>query len=283
MTENQITSLTSQTSNEHLTVINEKEVYSFTKHEKKDGQEKATTVVIANQYAVARLSNIDAIINLNKNSNIALSIELARLKKSIAEENGFRTVAQMVHSIHDDLSETTINAYRRVGVVFGDLASEIFKWKDLIPQNVSITNLVQVVGLVDIDKDTDKITQDNAVKAVAEFVDKYILSDRLHLLLPLSKLKEEIKDINNTIDSTSKEVDSKTEDSKTEDSKTEDSKQTEDSKTEDSKQTADSKPGEVVRTKESFIYDLEYLKELYKDNDKIVKLSEKLIKELEKI
>ena len=221
MTENQITSLVATSENEHIVSINEKDIYSFTREYTEKGENKQATVTITNQYAVARLSNIDAIINLNKKSNIALAIELARLKKAIAEENGFKTVAQMVHSIHDDLSETTINSYRRVGVVFGDLSSETFRWKSAIPQNTSITNLVQAVGLVNVNKDTDKVTQEEAEKAVQEFYNEYIMSDRLHLLLPLAKLKEEIKSIQNTVDSTATEIDSKQADSKQADSKQE--------------------------------------------------------------
>ena len=244
MTENQITSLVATSDNEHLTQINEKNIYSFTREFKQDGQTKTTTVTINNQYAVARLCNVDAILNLNKNSNIALASELARIKKSIAEENGFKTVAQMVHAIHDDLSETTINAYRRVGIIFADLSSEVFRWKQDIPQNVSITNLVQVAGMVNVNKDTDKITQEEATKAVAEFKEKYIDSDELHLLLPLSKLKEEIKRIQNTIDSTATEIDSKQADSKQADSKQADSKQA------DSKQAS-------VETREYLTEDIE--------------------------
>ena len=221
MTENQITSLVTTSENEHIVSINEKDIYSFTREYSEKGENKVATVTVTNQYAVARLSNIDAIINLNKKSNIALAIELARLKKSIAEENGFKTVAQMVHSIHDDLSETTINSYRRVGIVFGDLSSEIFRWKSAIPQNTSITNLVQAVGLVNVNKDTDKITQEEAEKAIQDFYNDYIMSDRLHLLLPLSKLKEEIKSIQNTVDSTSKEVGDTTEPEKSEPQKSE--------------------------------------------------------------
>ena len=221
MTENQITSLVATSENEHIVSINEKDIYSFTREYSEKGENKVATVTVTNQYAVARLSNIDAIINLNKKSNIALAIELARLKKSIAEENGFKTVAQMVHSIHDDLSETTINSYRRVGIVFGDLSSEIFRWKSAIPQNTSITNLVQAVGLVNVNKDTDKITQEEAEKAIQDFYNDYIMSDRLHLLLPLSKLKEEIKSIQNTVDSTSKEVGDTTEPEKSEPQKSE--------------------------------------------------------------
>ena len=221
MTENQITSLVTTSENEHIVSINEKDIYSFTREYSEKGENKVATVTVTNQYAVARLSNIDAIINLNKKSNIALAIELARLKKSIAEENGFKTVAQMVHSIHDDLSETTINSYRRVGIVFGDLSSEIFRWKSAIPQNTSITNLVQAVGLVNVNKDTDKITQEEAEKAIQDFYNDYIMSDRLHLLLPLSKLKEEIKSIQNTVDSTSKEVGDTAEPEKSEPQKSE--------------------------------------------------------------
>ena len=221
MTENQITSLVMTSENEHIVSINEKDIYSFTREYSEKGENKVATVTVTNQYAVARLSNIDAIINLNKKSNIALAIELARLKKAIAEENGFKTVAQMVHSIHDDLSETTINSYRRVGVVFGDLSSEVFRWKSAIPQNASITNLVQAVGLVNVNKDTDKITQEEAEKAIQDFYNDYIMSDRLHLLLPLSKLKEEIKSIQNTVDSTSKEVGDSTEPQKSEPQKSE--------------------------------------------------------------
>ena len=256
MTENQITSLVATSDNEHLTQINEKNIYSFTREFKQDGQTKTTTVTINNQYAVARLCNVDAILNLNKNSNIALASELARIKKSIAEENGFKTVAQMVHAIHDDLSETTINAYRRVGIIFADLSSEVFRWKQDIPQNVSITNLVQVAGMVNVNKDTDKITQEEATKAVAEFKEKYIDSDELHLLLPLSKLKEEIKRIQNTIDSTATEIDSKQADSKQADSKQADSKQA-DSKQADSKQ-ADSKQAD---SKQASVETREYLTE----------------------
>ena len=218
MTENQITSLVMTSENEHIVSINEKDIYSFTREYTEKGENKQATVTVTNQYAVARLSNIDAIINLNKKSNIALAIELARLKKAIAEENGFKTVAQMVHSIHDDLSETTINSYRRVGIVFGDLSAEVFRWKSTIPQNTSITNLVQAVGLVNVNKDTDKITQEEAEKAVQDFYNDYIMADRLHLLLPLSKLKEEIKNIQNTVDSTAKEIDSKQEENKQADS-----------------------------------------------------------------
>ena len=244
MTENQITSLVMTSENEHIVSINEKDIYSFTREYTEKGENKQATVTVTNQYAVARLSNIDAIINLNKKSNIALAIELARLKKAIAEENGFKTVAQMVHSIHDDLSETTINSYRRVGIVFGDLSAEVFRWKSAIPQNTSITNLVQAVGLVNVNKDTDKITQEEAEKAVQDFYNDYIMADRLHLLLPLSKLKEEIKNIQNTVDSTAREIDSKQEENKQADSKQADSKQEEnkqaDSKQEENKQ-ADSR------------------------------------------
>ena len=226
---------------------------------KQDGETKSTTVTINNQYAVARLTNIDAVITLNKKSNIALSIELARLKKSVAEENGFKTVAQLVHAIHDDLSETTINSYRRVGVIFGDLSTEVFKWKDEIPQNTSITNLVQVVGLVNASKDTDSITQEEATQAVREFKERYIDSEDIHLLLPLSKLKEEIKRVQNTIDSTSTEVQA-------------------DSKQADSKQ--------AMSTEEKADYYIEYIANIVSDfpnNKKIESLVYKLQEELKKL
>ena len=297
MTENQITSLVMTSENEHIVSINEKDIYSFTREYTEKGENKQATVTVTNQYAVARLSNIDAIINLNKKSNIALAIELGRLKKAIAEENGFKTVAQMVHSIHDDLSETTINSYRRVGIVFGDLSSEIFRWKSAIPQNTSITNLVQAVGLVNVNKDTDKITQEEAEKAVQEFYNDYIMADRLHLLLPLSKLKEEIKNIQNTVDSTATEIDSKQADSKQADSKQADSKQADskqadskqaDSKQADSKQAdskqADSKPIAMSMSEwaDYYIEELGRIVGTFQNNKNIEKYCYKLQEELKK-
>ena len=251
MTENQITSLTRQEENSNITVVNEVNVYSFYRTTKIDGEEKSVPVVINNAYAVARLSNIDSLVNLNKKSSIALAIEMARVKKSIAEENGFKTVAQLIHAIHDDLSETTINAYRRVGVVFGDLSTEVFKWKDSIPQNTSITNLVQAVGLVNVNKDTDAITQEEAVKAVEDFKTTYIDSERLHLLLPLSKLKDEIKRINNTIDSTATEVTEEQKTEQTAEQKTEQTaEQTAEQKTEQTaEQTAEQKTEQTAEQK----------------------------------
>ena len=263
MTENQITSLTRQEENSNITVVNEVNVYSFYRTTKIDGEEKSVPVVINNAYAVARLSNIDSLVNLNKKSSIALAIEMARVKKSIAEENGFKTVAQLIHAIHDDLSETTINAYRRVGVVFGDLSTEVFKWKDSIPQNTSITNLVQAIGLVNVNKDTDAITQEEAVKAVEDFKATYIDSERLHLLLPLSKLKDEIKRINNTIDSTATEV---TEEQKTEQTAEQKTEQTAEQKTEQTaeqktEQTAEQKTEQTAEQSRVYLLD-------FKDSDR---------------
>ena len=105
---------------------------------------------------------------------------------TVAENTGFRSIGDYVSANLDGYKPVTVNQYARVGKYYLEKDSNgdiVFKREWL--KGVSITNLVQSLALLKAcDNDIDK------------FYNEYIASGKLHLLKPLTKLKEEIQSIN---------------------------------------------------------------------------------------
>ena len=145
-------------------------------------------------------------------SSIALVCELAKVTKKVAEKDGFKTVMDYLRNAFGARLDTnTLSRYYRVGRIFASRSD--LKWRDGIPASVSITNLGQVLALIDIKwTDLDSMDEPTLSKIFDKFYADYIETEKLHLNALNKVLRDEIKDIKNPaiIEATAEEVTSDT-------------------------------------------------------------------------
>lgn len=141
-------------------------------------------------------------------SNMALVCELGKVTKKVAEKDGFKSVMDYLRNAFGSRLDTnTLSRYYRVGRIFAS-RTEI-GWKNGISNGVSITNLGQVLALIDIKwTDLDSMSETDINVIYDKFVADYIDTELIHLNALNKVLRDEIKDIKNPaiISATAEEV-----------------------------------------------------------------------------
>ena len=254
-------------SHETLKDGTEREIYNIPLTKKdKDGNETTELIAIRNSTEITNLSDFDLFAYASKVSVKASCIASARIKKETAESCGYKSVVAMLYKLHPDYSQTTLKMYRRIGRIFGDLSADGYLWREDIPQAVSVNNLSVVVSLLGLE-DTESVTDEEIERAYNNFINDYILTDKIHLLLPQAKLKKEVSDIKNgIIDGSCQEVE-KTADTSSDDTSSE---------TEVTPET------EKAERHEEYKNMLSVMSEEFKENKTILKAIATIIKELSK-
>ena len=112
-----------------------------------------------------------------KISDKATSIVLAKITPDDVKRIGCKDVVQFASkAFGKDLSDDQIRDYIRVGKIFGNLTADGYKWKDAIPQDVTVTNLRDCIPLVFKDaktkdeKDVYKLSDTELNKLYDKFV-----------------------------------------------------------------------------------------------------------------
>ena len=139
---------------------------------------------------------------VSSQSGKALAVYLAYFNEKISANYGFSGVNPMLKAIAKKLDTNTISKYRKVGLLFGHISKDcVPQWKGEIPQGVSVTNLTSVLGLASQGKKLEELTPEEINTLYKEFVDTYLDEDepKLHLQATLSKLRQEVHDIQTTV------------------------------------------------------------------------------------
>ena len=152
------------------------------------GEKDLQSVVLKKTYVTA-----DTLRKFSEVSIQAMICELHSLTKEIAKADGF-TVNGFIKSAFPQYDANTITNYYRVARIFGNPHTHI--WKNPIPQGVSVTNLRQVLSLINTDK-IDEASEKDLDARLSDFVKKYITTGKIHLLGSNKDLREEISAIKN--------------------------------------------------------------------------------------
>ena len=186
------------------------DVYEIFKTGKdKDGKDITTTIQIRDKATVALLSDIDVLAYMAKGSIKGFVCAMGKISREVAKKAGFKSVVDMVYENHKDYSRTTLNLYRRIGILFTDKENSGYEWIDWIPSSVSVNNLSVVLALAcNGVKDLEECTQDEINELLENFYCEYIATGLINLTTTQSELKKAVKSIaTGIIDGTVKETD----------------------------------------------------------------------------
>ena len=173
--------------------------YEITTYGKdKEGKETTTTLQIRDKATVALLSDIDVLAYMAKGSIKAFVIAMGKLNKEVAKKHGFKSVVDMVAKAHMDYSKTTLNLYRRIGLMFGG-SGDGYEWKEGIPSSVTVNNLSVVLALAIKGKDLEECTTEEIEELWVDFYDNYIADGTIVLTTTQAELKKQVKAINSGI------------------------------------------------------------------------------------
>ena len=139
---------------------------------------------------------------VSSQSGKALAVYLGYFNDKISTNYGFSGVNPMLKAIAKKLDTNTISKYRKVGLLFGHISKDcVPQWKAEIPQGVSVTNLTSVLGLASQGKKLEELTPEEIETLYKEFVETYLDEEepKLHLQATLSKLRQEVHDIQTTV------------------------------------------------------------------------------------
>ncbi len=139
---------------------------------------------------------------VSSQSGKALAVYLAYFNEKISNNYGFSGVNPLLKAIAKKLDTNTISKYRKVGLLFGHISKDcVPQWKSEIPQGVSVTNLTSVLGLASQGKKLEELSSEEIETLYKEFVKTYLDEDepKLHLQATLSKLRQEVHDIQTTV------------------------------------------------------------------------------------
>ena len=241
------------------------EYYSFFTDKKgKDGKTTNTEIQIRDKATVATLHNIDVFIGMNALSTKGPVCEISKLNAKIAKETVNSDVVGMLAKIYPTYSKTTLQLYRRVGLMFVDRTKAGYFYRAGIPQTVSVNNLSVVLALATKKKNLEELTEKELESLYQSFYADYIATGKLNLTATQSALKKAVHDITeseNAIDGTSKDVtDEKPEE------KTEETEVTEETEKKDN----------IVEFKEQLVH----FSEVFKGNGNILASISDILKEL---
>ena len=157
---------------------------------------------------VSVYEKVEYLTQVGNESRKALCIELAGVTREMVKKAGFKGGfnAFISNCFGARLDANTAQKYRKVGRVFGiktEAEGKVgYRWKEPIASNVSVTNLSQVLGLVDLPKNWEELTDAEMEKVYLKFVQTYIYTARINLDCTLSDLREAIRKVQSEIDGT---------------------------------------------------------------------------------
>lgn len=177
------------------------EFYEFERvsHDK-EGKEVRTTIQIRDKATVLALSNIDFFAGMTTLSLKGFVGSMAKISREEAKKAGFKSVVDMVAHIHKEYSKTTLNLYRRIGLLFIDQDAEGFQWRPGIAESVSVNNLSVVLALAcNGTKDLEELSKEELEDLYERFYADYIATGDINLTAPQSQLKKAVRLINSGI------------------------------------------------------------------------------------
>lgn len=146
---------------------------------------------------IQTMSTLKALIAVESTSGKAIAIEASRITDKVAKAEGFDSAEKMLTTVLYEKSWTTLRAYRRVGKVFGVREETpygvTYRWRNGIDERTTLSNLVQIVGLVNLGEVAfDDLTDEQVATAYGDFYERFIASDELHPLLSQKGLRDEL-------------------------------------------------------------------------------------------
>lgn len=163
----------------------------------RDDKGQIVPVSMHTALGIQTMSTLKALVTVENTSGKAIAIEASRITDKVAKAEGFDSAEKMLTTVLYEKSWTTLRAYRRVGKVFG-VREETpygvhYRWRNGIDDRTSVSNLMQVVGLVNLgDIAFDDLTTEQVATAYGEFYERFIASDELHPLLSQKGLRDEL-------------------------------------------------------------------------------------------
>lgn len=176
---------------------------------------------------------------VRKVSDKAMCVEVARLTLDDVKRVGFKSLNDYLKQVFEsDLTTGQIADYIRVGKIFADTTAQGYKWKKAIPQDVTLTNLRDVLSLVfeeckgKDEKDVCKLSDTELNKLYDRFVSIYLEGDNPCPLQAsnayLREWKKALKEDADAIPTTAQEVDGQQEQEQEQDGQQEQENVTED-------------------------------------------------------
>ena len=168
---------------------------------KDDNGDKVTVYrKLRNELAVTSMATLEIIGELRKKSLKMLVLAMAKITDEHAQstDKSLKTARALIKAKYPEYSDNTINKYRRIGLLFSNDTESAtdYSYTSFIDEDVSISNLDVILTLFD-GLDVEKATKAERNKAVADFYDKYIITDKIHLHASQKDLKKEVHDILN--------------------------------------------------------------------------------------
>ena len=226
---------------------------------------------------VEAYENIDYLRSLKDVSEKGLVVEIGLLDDEMLKKEGFKGgVMDFIGQVFgSSLAINTVQKYRKIGKVFGiktvDENGKIkYGWKEPIPNDVSVTNLTQIIGLLNLPKDYTTLSEAEIDKIFKAFVVNYVITNKIHLDATNAILRDDIKALKeavNDIETTAEEI----KDGEAENSTTE----AENSTTE--AETAEEMDEETAK-RNNAIEALDYLKLYFKGDKTALKAIATLVK-----
>lgn len=156
---------------------------------------------------VEAYENIDYLRSLKDVSEKGLVVEIGLLDDEMLKKEGFKGgVMDFIGQVFgSSLALNTVQKYRKIGKVFGlktvDENGKIkYGWKEPIPNDVSVTNLTQIIGLLNLPKDYTTLSEAEIDKIFKAFVVNYVVTNKIHLDATNSILRDDIKALKETVD-----------------------------------------------------------------------------------
>lgn len=168
---------------------------------KKDAEGREVAVYIENPTLAKQVNKAAMLDALASVSLMAVCIELAEIDYETVHNEGFSSVVEFVVGTGMcKQDEKTLQGYWRVGMVFGvlgeDHARTGYHWKPDIKQAATVTNLRQVLSLLNLPKRfIEKCTRDEIEDAYDEFVEKYIDTGKINPAHTNAEVRKEINEV----------------------------------------------------------------------------------------
>lgn len=192
------------TTNNNIVTDEDNNRYFTFERKDKDGQ--IVTKTIYTPAVVESYERMTYLRSLKEVSEKGLCIEISELNDEMLKKEGFKQgVAQYVKEVFgSSIATNTAQKYRKVGMIFGkktitEDGKIEYSWKEPIDSDVTVTNLTQIIGLLNLPRDYAKLTESEIEKIFKKFIKDYVISGKIHLSATNAILRDELHDIATTI------------------------------------------------------------------------------------
>lgn len=165
---------------------------------------------------VEAYENIDYLRSLKDVSEKGTAIEISLLDDETLKKEGFKGgVMDFITQVFGkSLAINTAQKYRKIGLVFGNKTVDEngkikYSWLAPIPDDVSVTNLTQIIALLNLPRDYMNLSKSEIEKIRDTFVKTYIITGKLHLDATNEILRKDLKNLKkdeNVIETTAEEI-----------------------------------------------------------------------------